>query len=350
MYPVVIQTRFDKTSSFDGILSESKIDNDLAFQVSPHKLRVHPNDEGIFYVTFSPMGGNEGIYTGAIKIRSKHKSFTILLRGEAYYSNEDRELHKQLNSQVNDSNRSITSTYVTTTPNPSTINITPSTVDTVDIVNAVVDMNKMADEYIKRKYMNDDVNLDLLLDEKKQHLKEWISKTKSLKKGKVAYHALQLCNNTNEELNNGAGDLISSMLGPAIVSFASIIGLVSSSLLNKLINIQPYEVAASTLTRCITSPLALAGAEITGADPTLSALIVVLTGLFGAAFGQLFLNVIKTDDPLSVGLAMGAAAHGLGASSLANEPEKFSGAIVSMTLTGLFTVILLSIESFRNLL
>jgi len=54
------------------------------------------------------------------------------------------------------------------------------------------------------------------------------------------------------------------------------------------------------LTRCITSPLALAAAKLTGADPSVSALIVVLTGIIGASFGDSFLNWIGVRDPVAV--------------------------------------------------
>ena len=53
---------------------------------------------------------------------------------------------------------------------------------------------------------------------------------------------------------------------------------------------------------------------------------------------------------MSVGLAMGASAHGLGTASLAHEPVRFAASVVSMTLTGLFTVVLLSIVPFKDLL
>lgn len=173
----------------------------------------------------------------------------------------------------------------------------------------------------------------------------------------------------------GPGDSISSMLGPAIVCFgiqlyqyrnllvqnsfrvlfttffSALFGLVSSSYLAKLVGLKGGVVSSSLLTRCITSPLALAGARLTGADPTLSALIVVVTGLLGGSFGSAILkNVMRVNDDVSIGLSIGASAHGLGAASVASEPAQFSAAIVSMTLTGLFTVILLSVEKLRFML
>eukprot|EP01038_Epipyxis_sp_PR26KG_P009956 gene9956-13389_t len=170
----------------------------------------------------------------------------------------------------------------------------------------------------------------------------------------------------------GSGDIISSLLGPSIIcfglqlfqyrdmlrksasvmiattAFSSIFGLYSSAFLAKLAGLYQREVALSTLTRCITSPLALSGAAITGADPSLAAFLVVLTGIFGASFGESYLKSIGVDDPLSVGLAVGSSAHGLGTSALAYDAQKFASAVVSMTLTGLWTVALISNNTIRK--
>ena len=47
------------------------------------------------------------------------------------------------------------------------------------------------------------------------------------------------------------------------------------------------------------------------------------------------------------GLAIGAASHGLGAAALSSQPLKFAAAIVSMTLTGLWTVLLLTLPRVK---
>jgi putative effector of murein hydrolase len=156
--------------------------------------------------------------------------------------------------------------------------------------------------------------------------------------------------------------LISSVLGAAIISFgvqlfqyremlqanavrmvgttmfSAGFGLTSSAAMVKALKVAPKETALATLTRCITTPLALAGARLTGADPSLSALIVVMTGILGASFGESFLEAIGVTEPVSVGLAVGAGAHGLGTAAMAHDPIKFASAVVSMTLTGLWTV------------
>ena len=53
-------------------------------------------------------------------------------------------------------------------------------------------------------------------------------------------------------------------------------------------------------------------------------------------------------DPISTGLAVGASAHGLGTAALASQsPLKFAAAVVSMSLTGVWTVALLAVPAVR---
>jgi putative effector of murein hydrolase len=170
----------------------------------------------------------------------------------------------------------------------------------------------------------------------------------------------------------GAGNIISSMLGPAIISFgiqlyqyrimlrdnaprvlsttlfSAGFGLTSSAILAKVFKLAPAETALSLLTRCITTPLALAGSMLTGADPSLTAFVVVVTGVLGASLGESFLELIGIKDPISVGLSMGASAHGLGTAAVSYDPVKFAAAVVSMTLTGLWTVVFLSLKPLKT--
>jgi putative effector of murein hydrolase len=170
----------------------------------------------------------------------------------------------------------------------------------------------------------------------------------------------------------GAGNLISSMLGPAIISFgiqlyqyrimlrdnaprvlsttlfSAGFGLFSSATLAKVFKLAPAETALALLTRCITTPLALAGSLLTGADLSLTAFVVVVTGVLGASLGESFLELVGIKDPISVGLSMGASAHGLGTAAVSYDPVKFAAAVVSMTLTGLWTVVFLSVMPIKT--
>ena len=172
---------------------------------------------------------------------------------------------------------------------------------------------------------------------------------------------------------SGAGDIVSSLLGPAVISFglqlyqyremlirnavrmgvvtaaSAMFGLSSSAAMaGKLFRLTPPSSALATLTRCITTPLALAGCGLIGGDASIAAFIVVLTGILGASFGESFLSYIGIQDPVSVGISIGASAHGLGAAAVSYDAEKFAAALVSMTLTGFWTICFLSTPFIRN--
>ena len=47
-----------------------------SFEVSPASLKVGPGQEGVLYVTFVPQADMVGVYSGVLKMRTKHKVFT----------------------------------------------------------------------------------------------------------------------------------------------------------------------------------------------------------------------------------------------------------------------------------
>lgn len=91
-----------------------------------------------------------------------------------------------------------------------------------------------------------------------------------------------------------------------------------------------------------TAPIAMALAEDMGGLPTLTAVLVMLTGIIGAAFGTGILNMIRVRDPRVQGFALGLASHGIGtarAVQLGETAAAFSG--LAMGLNGLATAVLL---------
>lgn len=171
----------------------------------------------------------------------------------------------------------------------------------------------------------------------------------------------------------GPGDVLSRLLGTAIISFGvqlfqyrdllfrnkmrfllstvatAISGVFSSAIGVRLLRITGLTSQASILTRCITTPLAIAAGKMTGADATLTSAVSLLTGIIGASTGPKFLSkTIKVEDPLSQGIALGSSSHSLGASAVVDNPIKFASAIVAMCLTGVWTVALLSVPAIRE--
>jgi len=100
----------------------------------------------------------------------------------------------------------------------------------------------------------------------------------------------------------------------------------------------------------VTQPLAIRAAEALSADIGLCLSVVVLTGLIGANFGRLLLDIFKIRDPAARGIATGASAHGLGTAAIAAEPDAFPFAAITMALVGLISSLLVLTPPVRILL
>lgn len=153
------------------------------------------------------------------------------------------------------------------------------------------------------------------------------------------------------------------MLGPAVVAFAvpiweqralirrywpvltagmlagSIAALASSWALATALGLD-RELMLSLLPRSISTPFAMDVARDLGGIPGLTAVFVIITGLFGALAGDLMLARIGARTPLARGAAYGVAAHAVGtARALQEGPHEGAIAGLSMVLTGVMNVL-----------
>ncbi len=99
---------------------------------------------------------------------------------------------------------------------------------------------------------------------------------------------------------------------------------------------------ASLAPKSVTTPIAMAVSEQLGGLPSLTAVLVIVTGILGAVCGSSILNLIRVRDPHARGLALGVAAHGIGTARAFQEGAvvgAFAG--LGMGLNGLMTAILL---------
>ncbi|MBB4265936.1 LrgB family protein [Roseospira visakhapatnamensis] len=99
---------------------------------------------------------------------------------------------------------------------------------------------------------------------------------------------------------------------------------------------------ASVAPKAVTTPIAMGISERLGGLPSLTAVLVILTGILGAVLGPPLLSWLKVRDPRARGVALGAAAHGIGTARAFNEsPETGAHASLAMGLAGVLTAILL---------
>ena len=94
--------------------------------------------------------------------------------------------------------------------------------------------------------------------------------------------------------------------------------------------------------KSVTTPIAMGVSEAIGGLPSLTAVLVILTGVLGAATGPYVLNAVRVRDWRARGLAIGVAAHGIGAAR-AFSVDQTAGAFaaLAMGLNALLTAALL---------
>jgi predicted murein hydrolase (TIGR00659 family) len=100
----------------------------------------------------------------------------------------------------------------------------------------------------------------------------------------------------------------------------------------------PRVTVISLAPKSATTPIAMAIAERLGGLPSLTAVLVICTGVLGAVSARTILNVLRIEEPEVRGFALGVASHGIGtarAFQVSDEMGAFAG--LGMGLNGLFT-------------
>ncbi|BBN19612.1 hypothetical protein MPTK1_8g12090 [Marchantia polymorpha subsp. ruderalis] len=178
---------------------------------------------------------------------------------------------------------------------------------------------------------------------------------------------------TKQAGNPGAGDIYMGFLGSVILSFAfsmfrqrvlvkrhaaeifsaviasSLFSMYSTAAAGRLIGLSS-NLTLAVVPRCITVALALPIAGLLEAgNPSLTAAVVVLTGLIGANFGQALMDKLGFSDPITRGMATATSAHGLGTAALsAKEPEALPFCAIAYALTGICCSILVSVPAIQQ--
>lgn len=94
--------------------------------------------------------------------------------------------------------------------------------------------------------------------------------------------------------------------------------------------------------KSVTMAIAMGVAEKIGGLPSLTAVLVMLTGILGATMARGILNLLKIEDHSVRGFALGVSAHGIGtarAFQVSEEMGAFAG--LAMGMSGLLTAMLL---------
>ena len=140
-------------------------------------------------------------------------------------------------------------------------------------------------------------------------------------------------------------DRLKRMALPLLVALlvGSLTAALSAILIGKLLGASDATLI-SLAPKSVTTPIAMGIAERLGGLPSLTAVLVILTGILGAVGAQWLYAVIKCDDPAVRGFALGVASHGIG-TARAFQLDEQSGAFsaLAMGLNGLLTAALLPV-------
>lgn len=161
-----------------------------------------------------------------------------------------------------------------------------------------------------------------------------------------------------------ATELINMLLGPSVVALgwllakyvkhlrANAISILTSITIGSLVGILSVvgimrlfgtsaAMEASIVPKSVTTPIAMQIAEQSGGISSLTAVVVILVGILGSIIAPPILKAMGISSPIARGLALGAAAHGVG-TARALEMGALEGAIsgLAIGLMGIITAIL----------
>ena len=94
--------------------------------------------------------------------------------------------------------------------------------------------------------------------------------------------------------------------------------------------------------KSVTTPIAMGVAERIGGIPSLTAVLVIATGILGAVGARYVFDALGEQDPAIRGFAIGVTSHGIGTARAFQVNEQAGAfAALAMGLNGLFTALLL---------
>lgn len=135
---------------------------------------------------------------------------------------------------------------------------------------------------------------------------------------------------------------VRAMLLPVIVGLlaGSLTAVLSAVLVGRLFGAS-LSTQLSLAPKSVTTPIAMGIAERIGGIPSLTAVLVIVTGIIGAVGARYVFDAMKLRDPAIRGFAIGVASHGIG-TARAFQVNEQSGAFaaLAMGLNGALTALL----------
>ncbi len=140
-------------------------------------------------------------------------------------------------------------------------------------------------------------------------------------------------------------DMIARSVAPIVLALVvgSLVASGSAILLARAFAL-PTDVILSLAPKSTTAPVALGVSEVVGGIPTLTAVLVILTGIIGAVTVTPLMNLLGISDWRARGFAVGVAAHGIG-TARAFQVNQIAGtyAGIAMALNALLTSLIVPV-------
>lgn len=132
--------------------------------------------------------------------------------------------------------------------------------------------------------------------------------------------------------------------------FAAAFSLFANAALSRAFGLS-VAYARALVPRSVTTPIALSIARLIDGDPSLTAVLVIVSGVIGALAARPLLERLGFDSPIALGVATGAASHGIGTAALLREaPRAAALSGIAFALTASISVALVSWPPLRALL
>lgn len=143
---------------------------------------------------------------------------------------------------------------------------------------------------------------------------------------------VKLYKNINE-IGKNAVPIVGGVIMGMLTSFSSMLVVAK---IFKLVENQ----YATILPKSITAAIAKGVSESLGGNVAITTATVILTGVIVGVFGKYLVRIFKINDPIAMGVSLGASGHGQG-TVLALRQAEAAGAVasLSMCLSALVTVV-----------
>jgi putative effector of murein hydrolase len=132
--------------------------------------------------------------------------------------------------------------------------------------------------------------------------------------------------NQRARLRAAAVPLLAGVLGGTLSTIGLVVGIAV------LAHLEPPVLHALAV-KSVTTAIAVEIAKLQGGDPSLTAVLVIATGVSGAIMGPSLLTRLRVVDPVARGVAIGTTSHAIGTAAALLEGET-SGAISSLAMVG----------------